>query len=101
MLKIPYKIPCADSEFAYVGQTKRDLKSRVAEHKRAVKNAEPEKSALCEHLMLFDHRINWEESTVLKYVTSYRRRLIAEIWFIKAYTNVTNRSDGETLPSVY
>ena len=44
----------------YVGQTKRDLKSRVAEHKRAVKNAEPEKSALCEHLMLFDHHINWE-----------------------------------------
>ena len=65
-----------------VGQTKQDLKSRVAEHNRAVKNAEPEKSALCEHLMLLDHRINWEESTVLKYVNSYRRRLIAESWFI-------------------
>ena len=34
-----YKIPCADCEFVNVGQTKRDLKSRVAEHKRAVKNA--------------------------------------------------------------
>ena len=99
--RLIYKIPCADCEFVYVGQTKRDLKSRVAEHKRAVKNAEPEKSALCEHLMLFDHRINWEESTVLKYVNSYRRRLIAESWFINAHTNVINRSDGETLPSVY
>ena len=84
----------------YVGQTKRDLKSRVAEHKRAVKNAEPEKSALCEHLMLFDHRINWEESTVLKHVNN-RRRLIAESWFINAHTNVINRSDGETLPLLY
>ena len=84
-----------------MGQTKRDLKSRAAEHKRAVKNAEPEKSALCEHLMLFDHRINWEESTVLKYVNSYRRRLIAESWFINAHINVINCSDGETLPSVY
>ena len=28
---------------------------------RAVKNAEPEKSALCEHLMLFDYCINWKE----------------------------------------
>ena len=55
----------------------------------------------CEHLTLFDHRINWEESTVLKYVDSYRRRLIAESWFINAHTNVINRSDGETLPSVY
>ena len=43
--RLVYKIPCADCEFVYVGQTKRDLKSRVAEHKRAVKNAEPEKSA--------------------------------------------------------
>ena len=67
-----YKIPCADCEFVYGGQTKRDLKSRVAERKRAVKNAEPEKSALCEHLMLFDHCINWEESTVLKYVNPLR-----------------------------
>ena len=82
-------------------QTKRDLKSRGAKHKRAVKNAEPEKSASCEHSMLFDHRINWEESTVLKYVNSYRRRSIAESWFINAHTNVINRSDGETLPSVY
>ena len=37
--RLVYKIPCADCEFVYVGQTKRDLKSRVAEHKRAVKNA--------------------------------------------------------------
>ena len=95
------KIPCADCEFVYVEQTKRDLKSRGAEHKRAVKNAEPEKSALCEHFMLFDHRINWKESTVLKYVTSYRRRLIAESWFINVHTNVINCSDGETLPSVF
>ena len=99
--RLVYKIPCADCEFVNVGQTKRDLKSRVAEHKRAVKNAEPENPALCEHLMLFDHRINWEESTVLKYVDSYCRRLIAESWFINAHTNVINRSDGETLPSVY
>ena len=84
-----------------VGQTKRDLKSHVAGHKKAIKNAEPEKSALCEHLMLFDHRINWEESNVLKYVNSYRRWLIAESWFIIAHTNAINRSDGETLPSVY
>ena len=96
-----YEIPCADCEFVYVGQTKRDFKSRVAEHKRAVKNAEPEKSALCEHLMLFDHRINWEESTVSKYADNYRRWLIAESWFINAHTNVINRSDGEALPSVY
>ena len=42
-----------------------------------------------------------EESTVLKYGNSFRRRVIAESWFINVHTNVVNRSYGETLPSVY
>ena len=95
------RMPCADCEFVFVGQAKRDLESRVAEHGGAVENAEPETFALCEHLMLFDHRIDWEDSTVLKCVDGYRRRLIAGGWFINAHTNVINRSDGETLSSVY
>ena len=69
--------------------------------KKRTQKSRPCKCALCEHLMLFDHRINWDESTVLKYVNSYRRRLIAESWFINAHTNVINRSDGDKLPSVY
>ena len=73
-----YKVPCGDCDFVYIGQTKRDLKSRINEHKRAVKNQQPEKSALCEHLILFDHCINWNGAAVLKYVNSYHSRLIAE-----------------------
>ena len=96
-----YKIPCADCEFVYIGQTKRDLKSRIAEHKRAVKNQEPEKSALCEHLKLFDHCINWNQAVVLKYVDRFYRRLTSESWYIHAHHNVINRSDGEALPAVY
>ena len=65
-----------------------------------LKSVVQEKSALCEHLMLFDQCISWKESTVLKYGNSYRKRLIAESWFINAHPNVINSSDGETLPSV-
>ena len=43
------EVPCFDCDFVYIGQTKRDLKSRLAEHKLAIRNQEPEKSALCEH----------------------------------------------------
>ena len=31
-----YRVPCRDCSFEYIGQTKRDLKSRLDEHKRAV-----------------------------------------------------------------
>jgi len=43
---IVYQVPCSDCEFVYIGQTKRDLKSRLAEHKRAIKFQRPEQSAL-------------------------------------------------------
>ena len=39
-------------------QTKRDLKSRLAKHKLAIKNQEPEKSGLCVHSIQFDHLID-------------------------------------------
>ena len=45
-----YQVPCFDCDFVYIGQTKRDLKSRLAEHKLAIRNQEPEKSALCDIL---------------------------------------------------
>ena len=37
-------------------------KSRLAEHKLAIKTQEPEKSALCEHYMRFDSLIDWNNS---------------------------------------
>ena len=46
---IIYQVPCHDCPFVYIDQTKRDLKSRLSEHKRAIKYQRPEKSALCEH----------------------------------------------------
>ena len=40
-----YRVPCFDCDFIYIGQTERDLKSRLAEHKLAIKSQELEKSA--------------------------------------------------------
>ena len=38
-----YQVPCFDCDFVYIEQTKWDLKSRLAEHKLAIRNQEPEK----------------------------------------------------------
>ena len=55
---IIYQVPCHDSLFVYIGQTKRDLKSRLSEHKRAIKYQRPEKFALREHSITLDHIID-------------------------------------------
>jgi len=39
---IVYQVPCSDCEFVYIGQTKRDLKSHLAEHNRAINFQRPE-----------------------------------------------------------
>ena len=48
---VVYQVPCSDCNFVCIGQTKRDLKSRLAEHELAIKNQEPEKSDFWKHYM--------------------------------------------------
>ena len=56
-----YEVPCQNCAFVYIGQTKRDLKSRTKEHQQAIKFQRPEKSALCLHSIENDHLIDWSE----------------------------------------
>ena len=56
-----YEAPCQNCTFVYIGQTKRDLKTRIKEHQRAIKFQRPEKSALCQHSMENDHLIDRSE----------------------------------------
>ena len=56
-----YQVPCFDCNFVYIGQAKWDIKSRSAEHKFVIKIQELEKSALCEHFILFDHLIDMQQ----------------------------------------
>ena len=67
----------------------------------AVQNQEPEKSALCEHYMRFDHLIDWNNSKILKTEAHYSKRLTSEAWFINSHPHVMNRSNGDSLPRVY
>ena len=58
----------------------------------------PENSALCEHVILFDHVIDWANSRILKTESNFSKRLTAESWFILSRPKVINRSDGESFP---
>ena len=87
--------------FVYIGQTKRDLKSRIKEHQRAIKFQRPEKSALCQHSMENDHIIDWSKVKILKVEHDYSKRLFTESWYINEKPQVLNRNDGLSFPAVY
>ena len=89
---IIYQVPCHDCPFVYIGQTKRDLKMRLSEFKRAIKYQRPIKSALCEHSITLDHLIGWSEATILSKEKDYTKRLFAESWLINKSSNVINRN---------
>ena len=95
-----YQVPCSDCSCFYIGQIKRDLKSRLAEHKLAIKNQELEKS-LCEHSIRFDHLIDWTNSKNLITEAHFSKRLTSGAWFINSHAHVMNRSDGGSLLQVY
>ena len=75
---VVYQIPCSDCDYVYIGPTKRGLKSRLADHRRATSQLRPELSALREHAMDFNHTIDWEKSEILKVENNYCKRLISE-----------------------
>ena len=66
-----------------------------------VKQQKPENSALCEHVIFFDHVIDWANSRILEIESNFFKRLTAESWFILSRPNVINRSDDESFPIVY
>ena len=69
------EVPCKDCDFVYVGHTIRDLNFRSKEHRRAIKQQKPENSTLCEHVILFDHVIDWTKSRILKTEKNFSERL--------------------------
>ena len=50
----------------YVGETGRSVRTRKRQHADAVKTFNTKKSVLSQHVMDFDHRIDWDNVKILK-----------------------------------
>ena len=94
-------MPCDDCEFSYIGQNKRDLKTRILEHQRAVRNQQTKKSIFREHSLIHSYRIAWQEAQIFQTESDYSKQLFAESWFINKKSNVLNRNVGFTFSSTY
>ena len=61
--EVVYQVPCNDCSKVYIGETKRTLKVRIAEHKQAVKKGD-EKNGIAVHAHTTNHSIDWEGARV-------------------------------------
>jgi hypothetical protein len=59
-----YRITC-ECGLVYTCETGRNLSVRLKEHKTNCEKAEKDKSAVAKHTWTYDHRIKWDEATIL------------------------------------
>ena len=78
-----YKIKCSDCQASYIGETSRNLNTRMTEHKRATRNGDANNHIVVHH-QLSNHNIDWDSAQCLPYSAKYFQRLTLEIW----YTNL-------------
>ena len=68
--EVVYTLPLKDCSSIYVGETTRNLKTRIAEHKYAVQTGD-RKTGIAVHVQKEDYRIDRENAKVKKVVPHY------------------------------
>ena len=89
---VVYKIPCADCDWCYIGETGRCFETRKKEHIRNVKTC-ANGSNIAKHAWSFDHRIDFDNSSVID-KGSFRIRKTLEAW----HTSATKHADNNSKP---
>ena len=95
---VVYKICCYDCDFVYYGQTDRALKTRIKEHERAVSHFD-QYSKIAKHAEQYDHRIDFNNASIVNKTKNYRKRLFLEAWYSLKDQNAGN--DHIEIPDVY
>jgi len=98
---VVYKISCHDCDAPYIGQTKRQLRTRIKEHNLDIKKKIGSPSVISEHRN-FNHDFGWDNIKILDNERSYQKRLISEMVHIKKQPHGLNKqSDINMLPKSY
>ena len=93
-----YKIKCCDCQASYIGETGRNVSTRLTEHKRATRNGDVN-NHIAEHHLKTKHQIDWDSATCITYSTDYYQRLTLESWFTNLEQTPLNRR--QQLPAPY
>jgi len=97
-----YKISCYDCDASYVGQTKRQLRTRIKEHVSDINKKNGSPSVISEHILNFNHDFKWDNIKIIDNGRWYQKGLISEMVHIKKLQNRLNKqSDTDLLPMSY
>jgi len=73
-----------------VGETKKQLGTRIKEHKRNIKLDPSKYSVISEHIHKFNYLFDWENVKILDKEEKYHKRLVSEMVYIKEQKNGIN-----------
>ena len=93
-----YKIKCCDWQANFIGETCRNLSSRLTDHKRATRKGDVN-NHIAEHHLQNKHQIDWDSATYITYSTYYYQRITLEKWFTNLQQTPLNPS--QQLPAPY
>ena len=97
---VVYCVPCDGCPMKYIGQTGRNLKHWLAEHRHALKKGDVATSALAEHALETGHPMDLTKAEVIDHHPFTSNRCLLESWHIQRSADTLNRERG-TLPAVY
>ena len=89
--RIVYQIDCKNCDKKYVGETGRDLNTRMSEHKRNVRNQE-ENSLIFQHIDRTNHEFNFDEVKILANEENVGTRRFLEACYTIVDPNCINRA---------
>ena len=106
-----YKIACLDCDAEYIGQTARELSSRLAEHRRRATKPPKNKfeydtlvrnSAIAGHALDTGHTIDFSDSQIIvSNIVNHKERLYAKAIEIKKSQLAINRVEGIEISGIW
>ena len=95
-----YRVPCAECDSVYIGETGRTLEKRLSEHRGAVKRNDT-KNGITVHALKTQHKVDLDAATVKQVETNYTRRSTIEAIHIKKQGVTSSLNCGRHLSPVW
>ena len=95
-----YEVPCTDCTKVYIGETGRNLRTRLKEYKYAVKRND-DRNGIAVHAQRSGHRVDWEAARVRDMEDHTAKRKVLEAIAIQESECTSNLDVGLTLNPVW